>query len=77
MVPQISKTESLLMGRKRRKASTQSTMTMTERPTKTVAARKAGLSTDEKLFRSPMHSTLPLDAPIPPPIPSSAESCLQ
>ena len=71
MVPQISKTESLLIGRKRRKATTQSTMTMTERPTKTVAARNAGLSTDEKLFRSPTHSTEPES----PPPPSSAASC--
>ena len=72
MVPQISKTESLLMGRKRRKASTQSTMTITERPTKTVAARKAGLNTDEKLFRSPMHSTLP--PPLMPAAPMPSES---
>ena len=59
------------MGRKRRKARTQSTMTMTERPTKTVAARKAGDSTEEKLFRSPMHSTLP---PASPPVPYNAAS---
>jgi hypothetical protein len=58
MVPHISKTDRLLMGRKRRKATTQRTMTMTERPTKTVAARKAGLSTEEKLLRSPMQTTL-------------------
>ena len=53
IVPQISKTDPLFMKQKSKNAKTQSTMTMTERPTKTVEARNAGDKIEAKLLRSP------------------------
>ena len=55
MVPQISKTECDLMQQNRSRATTHITATMTERPTKTVAALNAGDKMLAKSSRRPTH----------------------
>ena len=58
MVPHISNTECDFMQQKRIMAMTAMTATMTEMPTKTVAARNAGERMEAKSSRRPTHWTV-------------------